>query len=253
MAKSLPPDFPGLAALEAAGEATPAKIRKRIANDTLTEIPQIGPAHAEQIKTAFEEFDNPDVQAEDQRDAEGADGKPSDTRDEGLQHEAVSAARDDEFSKPAETHLNTGTDAADVKARSDAENQKPGTVVNQELDNHALDRQAGASTATGVMGDAERLVHCGAVYVDGPIGTYASRTPVKVEARDGRVTQLPIAHVSPRTGMEIHDGNDVYALAEGFGRDTSPQDWLRVRSPNTGLNFIRAEEIAAEQKGAANG
>ncbi len=235
MARSLPPDFPGLAALQEAGEATPAKVRKRIADDKLTEIAGIGPATAEQIKTAFEEFDSPDVQAEDQKDAEAADGKPSDTRDEGAKRVAGEIGPETEAES---TKVNEGTHAAEVQSRSDAENQKSSRDVAQEQPNHALDRPAGASTASGVMSDGERLAHCGAVYVDAPTGAYANKTAVQLAQRDGRFQIQPIAHVSPRTGMEIRDGEDVYALAEGFGRDTSPQDWLRVRSPNTGKPFI---------------
>lgn len=49
----LPEGFPGLAALEAAGEATYAKVRKRIENGTLTEISGIGTATAAQIEAAM--------------------------------------------------------------------------------------------------------------------------------------------------------------------------------------------------------
>jgi hypothetical protein len=232
MARSLPPDFPGLAALQAAGEATPAKVRKRIADNTLSKIDQIGPATADQIKAAFEEFDSPDVQAEDQKDAEAADGKPSDTIEEGEKR-----VLDDEHPE-ASTIVNQGSHAAEVRSRSDAENQKSSGDVAQEQPNHALDRPAGANTASGVMSDAERLAHCGAVYVDAPTGAYASAKAVQLAQRDGRFPILPVSRVAPRTGMEIRDGEDVYALAEGFGRDTQPIDWLRVRSPNTGKPFI---------------
>lgn len=234
MARSLPPEFPGLAHLQEAGEATPAKVRKRIADDTLTEIPGIGPATADQIKVAFEEFDSPDVQAEDQRDAENDGKSPSDTLEEGAKREAAAEAGEN-----PPTHVNTGTQAADIQSRSEAENRKSSAEVGRELVNHALDRPAGASTGAGTMSDAERLAHSGAVYVDHPGGPFASKTAVKVDPRlDGRVPQLAISSVSPRTGMEVRDGDDVYALAEGFGRDTQPMDWLRVRSPNTGKAFI---------------
>jgi len=243
MARSLPPDFPGLAALQEAGEATPAKVRKRIADDTLTEIPQIGPATADQIKAAFEKFDTPEVQAEDQKDAEAAGGKPSDTRDEGLKRTAKESSEDEGGAKAdehpeANTIVNQGTHAAEVASRSDAENAKSSRDVSQEQPNHALDRPAGASTASGVMSDAERLAHCGAVYVDAPTGAYASTKAVQLAQADGRFPILPVSRVAPRTGMEVRDGEDVYALAEGFGRDTNPIDWLRVRSPNTGKPFI---------------
>ena len=63
MAKQLPEDFPGRAALEEAGEFTPAKIRKRVEAGTLTEIPGIGEATAEKITTEMALFDS-DEQAE---------------------------------------------------------------------------------------------------------------------------------------------------------------------------------------------
>lgn len=233
MARSLPDNFPGLAALNEAGEATPAKVRKRIADDTLTEIPQIGPATAAEIKAAFADFDTPAGQAEDQRDAEEAGGAPSDTLAEGDQR-----AEANEPGPQASTVLNTGTHAAAVASRSDAENSKTSAAVAQEQPNHALDRPAGASNS-GVMSDAERLAHCGAVYIDHPNGAYASATPVRFTAADGRIPQLPISSMAPRTGMEIRDGEDVYALAEGYDRSSQPIDWLRVRSPNTGNPFIK--------------
>ena len=62
MAK-LSPDFPGFAALDAAGEATAAKVRKRIAAGTLTEILGIGESTAEKIAEEFEKQDSPDAQA----------------------------------------------------------------------------------------------------------------------------------------------------------------------------------------------
>lgn len=49
----LPEGFPGLAALEEAGEATYTKVRKRIDAGTLTEIPNIGDATAEKIEEAY--------------------------------------------------------------------------------------------------------------------------------------------------------------------------------------------------------
>lgn len=46
----LPEEFPGYSALDAAGEATYTKVRKRIVDGTLTEIPGIGEATADRIK-----------------------------------------------------------------------------------------------------------------------------------------------------------------------------------------------------------
>src|SRR5690349_21255103 len=66
-------DFPGYAELDAAGEATTAKVRDRIKKDTLTEIPGIGPATASKIKEAFEALDTPADQAEDLRAVENDD------------------------------------------------------------------------------------------------------------------------------------------------------------------------------------
>lgn len=51
----LPEDFPGYAALDEAGEATYAKVRKRIEKGTLTEIPGIGEATAQKIEEAVKE------------------------------------------------------------------------------------------------------------------------------------------------------------------------------------------------------
>lgn len=54
----LPEDFPGYPALDAAGEATYAKVRARVTAGTLTEISGIGTATADRIKEALTEADN---------------------------------------------------------------------------------------------------------------------------------------------------------------------------------------------------
>lgn len=51
----LPEGFPGLVALEAAGEATYAKVRARVEAGTLTQIEGVGDATAEKIKEALDE------------------------------------------------------------------------------------------------------------------------------------------------------------------------------------------------------
>lgn len=230
MATKLPDDFPGLASLQEAGEGTPAKVRKRIADNTLTEIPGIGEATAEKITEAFTAIDTPADQADEQRDAEEQDGKPSDTLEEGEKRAAKT--------EPATVLNLTPTHPAEIRSKSEAENQKSSAAIAGEQPNHALDKPIGSAAGdSGVMSDAERLAHSGAMYVDHPGGAYATKTPEKFTGADQRIARVSISSVSPRTGMEVRDGEETYTIPEGFARDTNPIDWLRVRSPS-GRMFI---------------
>lgn len=224
MARSLPDDFPGRAALEEAGEATPAKVRKRVADNTLTEIPGIGEATAEKIKEAFDGFDSPEIQAEDMRDADASGKQPSDTLAEG----DVRSAHADQ------TLLNPGGNASEAATAGEQEEKKSGAQKNDELPNHALDQPPGTASG-GNPTDGERLAHCGAVYVDHPDGAYVTKHAEKIQ---GRIKVTPIALVPPRGGMEIRDGEDVYVLPDSYTRTSTANDWLRVRSPNTNAMLI---------------
>lgn len=227
MAK-LPDSFPGFAALDAAGEATHAKLRKRIADGTLKEIPGIAEATAEKIEEAFEKIDSPDVQGKEMLASEDDKTTPVDHAAKGAAHAA------------AGTKVNDGTVDAGTRAKAKEEGEKSGVQKNQEMDNHALDQPTGAEQDhnAAVATDGQRLALSGAVFVDDPSGSYVSKTAVHISQKDGRIKVLPISHVSPVKGMEVRDGEDVYALGEEFRRDSSPGDWLKVRSPNTGKPLI---------------
>jgi hypothetical protein len=299
--RKLPDDFPGLAALEAAGEATVAKVRKRIADGALTEIPGIGEATAEKIEEAFAAVDTPADQAADAKEIENDENITPASQAEAIEAAAAGAAQevapiaaaevqagatkpsllqrvrtaiDDKDAKALEdmggeidtaleaeqaemerhrtttgtpagrdtggTLVHDGTVSDDALAAGRAEAEKSGVQKNVEIENHALDKGTAVQQSANRMAatDGERLARSGAVFVDHPNGSYASKTAVRFSQDDGRVKVLPIAHVSPQNGMEVRDGDDVYVLQTGFNRDALPIDWLRVRSPNTGAPLI---------------
>lgn len=231
--RTLPDDFPGLTALQEAGEATPAKIRKRVADDTLTEIPGIGEATAEKIKERMASLDEEAKEPAVDSDAD-IDAKEAAMTD--------ANAKGPETNSPTsgETLLNTeGTSDAALLA-GDTEAKKSGAEKNEELANHDLADltpaekiQAGIAKTGG-----ERLRDCGAVFVDDPTGPYASKTAVRIPPERGRIKVLPISHVSPIRGMLVKDGDDVYNVQEPIAPDANPDAWLQVRSPNTGKPFV---------------
>jgi len=270
-------DFPGFAELDAAGEATMAKVRQRIANNTLTEIPGIGPATAEKIKTAFEELDTPADQAKDSAEIEDdANITPaSQARDVAKRTEATSPtaapppqeslneriarAIDEQDAHALEnlrgeldeqirsekqqgnTVVNEGGVAASAVAAGEAESEKSGAEKNEDLANHDLAELTTAERERAGVREsvAERIAHCGAVYVHDPAGPYASRTAVRIPQGAVRIKVEPIGYVPPQKGMTVRDGDDEYAIQEDLGPDSKGDDWLKVRSPNTGKAFIR--------------
>lgn len=233
-------DFPGFAALDAAGEATHAKVRKRIADGTLQEIEGIGPATEEQIVAEFEQIDTPADQDEERRESEdNTDRSPADDAD-------AAAKRELELTQPGageaegSTTVNGGTiDQATLDAAK-GEGDKTGAEKNVELENHGLDQPTTTERerAAGAQTDSQRLALSGAVWVDWPTGPYVSKTAVHIPDSAGRIKVLSIATVAPQKGMEVRDGEDVYALGDEYPPDSKPLDWLRVRSPNTGRPLI---------------
>lgn len=230
MAK-LPETFPGFAALDAAGEATEAKVRHRIDNDTLTEIPGIGEATAEKIKERMSSLEEGDKDASDNTDT---DAKEAATTDENAKGQGANSPTS------GETLLNTEGVSDAALLAGDAEAKKPGAVKNEELANHDLaDLTPAEKVQAGIAKTGgERLRDCGSVFVDDPTGPYASKTAVRIPPERGRIKVLPISHVSPLKGMLVKDGEDVYNIQEPIGLDANPDAWLQVRSPNTGKPFI---------------
>lgn len=224
MANKLPDNFPGRAALEAAGEFTPAKLRKRIAAGTLKEIPGIAEAHEEKIIDAFEAFDSPDQQAKEVKEVDDTDD--------------AQAASDEKGG----TVTNPGGPNPEALAKGLAESEKSGAQKNEELANHALDQPTGGDMRNSaiIQNDSQRLAMSGIVVVDDPRGQYVSKPAPHIDtAKEGRIKVLPLGHTSPVKGMEIRDGDDVYVLGEEFARrDLMPADWLRVRNPNTGVPLV---------------
>ena len=214
-------DFPGYAALEAAGEATHAKVEKRIKDGTLTDVPGIGKSTASQIEEALE---NEDEEAREKN---------------GDEHEAKAGQQ-----SAGGTLVNDGTvDQATVDA-AEAEANKTGRERNEELENHALDQppKSAAFNADNPLmkTQGDMLAYSGVVFYDIPEGPFVSKEPQP--QLSGRVKTLPISQVNPRAGMEVHDGDIVYALDGSFDRSCTPNDWLRVRNPETGELLVGPSE-----------
>lgn len=219
-------DFPGFAQLDAAGEATTAKVRKRIENGTLREIDGIGEQREQEIRAAFVKLDNEDARRAD--------------NEEGNEH-AQQAKGDKTDESASGTLINQGGISDEALDAGEAEAKKPGAQKNIELPNHDLGELTPKERRDAGIADsqADRLVHSGAVYVYDPAGAYASRTAVHIPESRGQIKVDPLHHVSPHKGMRVKHGDDEYVISDdSFGLDTKPQDWLRVRSPNTNQPFI---------------
>lgn len=213
-------DFPGFAELDAAGEATTAKVRKRIKAGTLTEIPGIGAAKEAAITEAFDEADTPADQGADNN---GDDADDAETpKDEG---DAI---------------LNDGEGVStEMLEAGEKEASKSGAEKNA-LANHDLSgltplerREAGVADSLGT-----KLATCGAVFVQSPSGNYASRQPVPNPDGGPRIKVLPISLTSPVPGTQVKDGDEQYVVGDTFGPDAKPTDWLAVRNPTTDKLFI---------------
>jgi len=235
MAK-LKDDFPGFAELDAAGEATTAKVRKRIEAGTLTEVVGIGPAKEQQIKEAFDKLDAPDTQDEDDEpESPGAQTGAQTAAEKKKEGEGAGDGTGDQ------TLVNKGGVSDDALAAGEREQQKTGAQKNVELPNHDLGTLTPAEERAAGVADnqAQKLVRSGAVYVRDPAGAYASRTAVRIPEERGQIKVDPLHHVAPQRGMRVKDGTDEYVISDTtFGMDSKPEDWLRVRSPNTGKPFI---------------
>lgn len=193
----LSPDFPGFVALDEAGEATKAKVRKRIAAGTLTDVDGIGPETATKIELAFEEIDSPANQAKDLADIDtDAPGTIADL------------------------------DAKGADARTEAE-------LRDQAQSPALKRTVDESFG-------EKLAHSRFCFYDDPEGPFVANADT-VTKRNERIKVLPISMCVPKKGVEVYDGEDHYALTEDMGVTNfgEPGDWLKIRSPNTGLALIR--------------
>lgn len=236
----LPEDFPHRAALEAAGEGTMAKVRKRIAADSLQEIEGIGPASEKDIIEAFEKIDSPDEQAKDMQASEDDATLPSDHLDNAINKPNSQDASAGASAATGETIVSDGPPSPEALQKGQEEAEKSGAQKNAELPNHDLSdiSPAEAGRNAAFASDGERLAHSGAVVVDDPRGPYVSKTAVRIGPEEGRIKVLPVGQTSPEKGMEIRDGADVYVLDDSYRKDSQPHDWLRVRSPNTGRPLI---------------
>ena len=233
----LPQDFPGRILLEAAGEDTTQAVRKRIAAGTLTQIPGIGEGTRDRITEAFEELDSPAVQAK-----EGQESEDDESITPASQAKDVAEREAKEQQTGEGTLVNQGDGPSpEAVAAGEREAEKTGAEKNQ-LPNHDLTEMTPAERrAAGVMESAaERIAHSGAVYVHDPGGPYASRTAVHIPDGHIRIKVDPISSHPPVKGMRVKDDGDEYTIQEGwFTPDSRADDWLKVRSPNTGLAFIR--------------
>lgn len=238
MAK-LKEDFPGFAALDAAGEATHAKVRKRIADGTLQEIENIGPATEEQIIAEFEKIDTPADQDDERRESEDdTSHTPADDAEAAARRELE--GKKEPGAGEGSTTVNNGEIDQTTLDKAKEEGEKTGAEKNVQLENHGLDQPTSREKelAAGAQNDSQRLALSGAVWVDWPTGPYVSKTAVRIPDSAGRIKVLSIATVAPQKGMEVRDGDDVYALGDEYPPDSKPLDWLRVRSPNTGRPLI---------------
>lgn len=234
----LPEDFPGFAALDAAGEATSAKLRKRIAAGTLREIDGIGEAREKEIIAAFEKLDTPADQAKDIAEVEDDASITPASQAKELHAPDTGETSAPEAGKTEGTILNQGNaPAAELGA---AEAAKPSAEKN-ELVNHALDELTPAERERANVREsvAERIAHSGAVFIHDPAGPYASAQAVRIPQGAVRIKVDPIGFISPQKGMTVRDGEDEYAIQEDLGPDSKGDDWLKVRSPNTGQPFIK--------------
>lgn len=188
MAK-LDSSFPGFAQLDAAGEATEAKVRKRIKDGTLTGVPGIGDATAKAIEKAI------------------ADDKTVDDVDD-----------------PADSAKPEDSVGTDVKSEADARAEAISPALK-----HAKDEDAGRKLADSRL-----------CFYDDPEGPFVAVADT-VTKRNERIAVMPISRVTPKRGIEVYDGADHYALTEDMGVTNfgEPNDWLKIRSPNTGLALIR--------------
>lgn len=86
----------------------------------------------------------------------------------------------------------------------------------------------------------EKLAHSRFCFYDDPEGPFVAKADT-VTKRNERIAVSPISRVTPKKGIEVYDGDDHYALTEDMGVTNfgEPGDWLKVRSPNTGLALIR--------------
>lgn len=231
----LPADFPHLAVLEKAGEATHAKLRKRIADGTLKDIEGIGDAKAKEVEAAFEKIDTPATQADEMKASEDSNTTPADQAAKQREIQAATMG-----AVPGEgTVLNEGAVSDETRRAAKAEGDKTGAQKNRDLANHALDQPTGQTASSNAIAasEGERLALSPAVFVDHHAGPFVTKTPMKFGPGE-RIKVLPIAQVTPQKGMEVRDGDDVYTVSEAVGNVRNPLAWLAVRSPNTGKALV---------------
>lgn len=126
-----------------------------------------------------------------------------------------------------ELSVNTTPDAsaksvgADVKSESDARAEAVSPTLKQAKNES----------------NAERLRNSRFCSYDDPDGPFIGNADEVVKRKQG-IKVLPISMVTPSKGMEIRDGDDVYVVTEDMAGEISG-DWLKVRSPSTGLALIR--------------
>lgn len=88
--------------------------------------------------------------------------------------------------------------------------------------------------------NAEKLANSRFCFYDDPEGPFvADADTVNVDDLSSkRVKVMPISLAAPVKGLEVRDSGDVYVITEDMMAE-NVGDWLKVRSPVTGLPLIR--------------
>lgn len=165
-----------------------------------------------------------DGEAEDGDDAEGLD----------TSHEAqVNAVTNEDRDGTGPTDAPIAPEGSKAAMLTGREPDKPSAAEKEARQDAANPGQK--QTKDETLG--EKLQHSRFCSYDDPVNPFIGNAD-EVVKRNERVKVLPIALTTPSKGMEIRDGNDIYQITEEMAGER-PDDWLKVRSPKTGLALIR--------------
>lgn len=241
-------DFPGFTALDAAGEATHAKVRKRIADGTLQEIEGIGPATEDQIIATFKEIDTADEQAQDERD--GANAKTND-HDE-IKSELATDAKEPPARSAAELEIDRKVEEQTAR-QAETRRQLEETELRRKRDDFTQNEKSLHIRALDAsLGLVEHL---------GCRGVYVGKSPQSEEGKSacpsclqplagGNSKFTPLPYVIPVAGMLVKDAGtgEFFALpSDGTLTDARAETWLTIINPSTDEPFVPAASTKGSQ------